>query len=156
MKEHFGHISNWNISMALDEMKSILANYNWLIVAIDSNRREHLQKTRRTVSELLQSKSAQFWWTDAGLWIRGQDIVKAVDASVLVHFSAVYIFGRNVEQCTIPEYSSTSESGAFQERIPLSLKSSLEKAGAKGYIADGCGLNYCFIDETLSTLIKQN
>lgn len=154
MKECFGYKQNADVSWAISRIGRLAVNYNWLLVAIDSIKGRELLQTKEAVEKLLEHVQADFQWRQEGLWIRQNDILKAIDAKLLVGFSALYLFNATDDRSSTPTYSLTSESERFEDTIPLDLVNAVQTIGARGYLADGCGLNYYLLDEPICSSIQ--
>ena len=90
-----------------------------------------------------------------GLWFRGVDVLKfALDSSLLVPFSAAYIFPSTILRSGILHYNTTSETDTFNEEVPPLLIEEMQKNGALGYLADGQGLNFVFFCALLYEIIE--
>src|SRR5438132_3994560 len=155
MQECFRYIPDGNIQTALGSLGHLAWHYNWLIVALDSSRGDDLLHSREAVTNLLNEGGVRFWWSDEGLWVLGRDILQASRCRVLVPFSATYLFQNDVRTVERPPYSLTSESEIFTDSAPTSLRDFVVKSGTRGYLADGCGLNYFFVDIPLCKALQE-
>lgn len=132
--------------MAIRKASETLLGKEWLFVTLDSCRGEHLRNGYSNLREYLPENSK---WIGSGILIEGSDILDLDEkAKIIVPFSAVYVVDKGI--LNLPKtYDVTSESEQFKATLPDDLRENLSRPGIYAYLADGCGLNYCFADDTL-------
>jgi hypothetical protein len=131
-----------NFLLALkDDLSSQL---NFLLVCFDSST-EHNSEKDPKFSSFLTDLKIKFDYRPEGIWIKGHEIKKVIEEdSLIVPFSALYIFDQTISQCEKPNYSKTSEKEQFSHTIPQDLIQEMTRLQAKSFLADGIGFNYLF------------
>jgi hypothetical protein len=148
-----GFFEDNDISTFIKWMEDIVADFNWLFVAIDSGR--GLELDRLAISKVMNGLQINHIWRPEGLWIHGIEM-RRIDAmqEVIVPFSAAYIFDKGICISEVPLYSNTSETEQFDKQVSETLILEMQRLNAKAYIADGQGLNYIVLDERISNIVR--
>jgi hypothetical protein len=139
-----------------DWLRPVLAYTNWLFVNLDSAYGHYLLDKQRFLSLQLQKEQIEFWWEDEGLWLPGIELKRDfIIDKIVVNFSAAFIFPSKERRCPNPNFHDTTDRGEFTELQLKTVSQEIIRLKAKGYVADGCGLQCVFADEHLSNMIQQ-
>lgn len=129
-----------------------LLNKKWLLVALDSNRGQHLARSYEFLKKQLPSRVKLM---DSGIAFDGSDLVSAVEIpGIIVPFSAAFVLDYSISQAPTA-YNLTSESETLHNLVPDDLKDAFRKPGVHAYFADGCGLNYCLRNDSLEVFLSR-
>jgi hypothetical protein len=143
------------------EFYDFVSKTNWLFVCIDSARGVN-STDNELYGSFLESLNIKYDFKPEGVWIKGENLMDiCLNSSLVVPYSAAYIFHNTIISSIKPSYNYSSEMGSFASSIPATLESDIISTGASGYVADGDGLNYCFLDNEfcnplLTRLLKRS
>jgi hypothetical protein len=139
--------------MVVSSASEKLLDHVWLIVTLDSSRGENLHKSFEYLKKQLPETAK---WTGFGIRIEGRNIREvAENQRIFTPFSAVYITDNDTLELGAL-YDRTSESETFESALPDQLKSVFLKPSIYAYFADGCGLNYCLTDASLTEYLTEH
>jgi hypothetical protein len=148
-------IPSRGLNSLIDEwLNPCLDDTNWLFVNLDSAYGDYLSNKRKFLGLQLQEQQIDFWWEDEGLWLPGKELIKDfLIYKVIVTFSAAFIFPSEVKRSASPQFSDTTDQGEFTSLQLSAVGQEICRMNAKGYVADGCGLQCVLADEDLFRMI---
>src|SRR3989442_14138297 len=88
-----GFIETAQIRWLIQQGSAEIEQYNWLFVALDSNRDSKLHACRKPLETMFTKIGARFRWGAEGFWVTQADLGNlAREKSFPVPFSAAYLF----------------------------------------------------------------
>lgn len=150
MKRPFQSLTfDLTLSSVLNRLIKCGDKYNYLFVACDSARGPSLAESRAGLDRLMLRQGVTPVWSEDGFRIAGEQLGALLKECIIVHFSAVAVFGSDNTNPRFSGYSSTSESHHFSEAVPKELIQAMSTSGALAYLADGVGLNVFCVNDIL-------
>ena len=150
----YGHINLAlyipNFLLSLED--KLFHELNFLLICLDSSVKRNAEEDPK-FSSFLSNLGIKFNYRPEGIWISGKEIKTVLEKdSLVVPFSALYIFDHAISQCEKPNYVKTSEQEQFTHSAPQNLIQEIGRLQAKGFLADGIGFNYLFQNDFFSKL----
>jgi hypothetical protein len=148
----------------IEWLEPVIADTNWLFVTLDSNR-DDFAVAQKYLSPQLQQDGMSFWWGKEGLWLPGSELKKAywselnkayMPNSIIVSFSAAYIFAKDIKSCPKPGFNRTTDQEQFTAAQLNEAEREIIRLNALGYVADGCGLQCVLIDDRFDLFVRDN
>lgn len=149
------YVGRADLINALDRLSSIINDYNFLFVKLDSADFFDFHDYSDDVfyDMPLDSNGERVYIIEPeGMWVKGEFVRDLVmSKNFAPRFNATYIFDKSISRCSAPSYSDTSECVQFKEEeaLPQELSNSVNKLNACGYVSDGAGLNVLLVDKRL-------